>query len=251
MGPASGTKVLLTRFGREVGFYEGVGVGGVTAARRPARGPDGPGRGEPGQPAGRRREAQRAEAQSAASGNGRPSDCFSDRWAPARSDRSVTGLATGSFGRERDPKVADSHPEILGYAIVELAGGALTTTCSPHLENMTVSLPPPEAVAISSTGRAFPTAETVSAYDSFGVELVAATDHVRTYSLVPLATSVDSFVPLALGSMFLAEDIVRPAATSEYSLVPALNETQSFPTFFACAVVSPNIEVNPAEFPLR
>jgi hypothetical protein len=138
----------------------------------------------------------------------------------------------------------------LDEVIVELAGGAFTTTRSPHLENRLVSLPPFEAVPISSIGRVGPLAGTVSVYDAFGPELVAAIVHLSTSSLAPLWISVDSFVPFAAGSTPVTDEIVRLDLRLEYSLEPALTEIQSLPSFFACAEFSPKIVVKPEEFPL-
>ena len=134
--------------------------------------------------------------------------------------------------------------------IVEAPGGALTMMCSPHLENIVVTFVPPEAVAVSLTGKVVPRAETLSVFDSFGEELVAAVVHLRTYSLVPVVMWVDSFVPLAFGSTVVIEEIVTTDLRSEYWLVPAFQDTQFVPTFFASAELSPSIVVSPEEFPL-
>jgi hypothetical protein len=63
--------------------------------------------------------------------------------------------------------------------MVDPAGGALTRTCSPHLERDTVCLPAPKAVVVSRTGRVAPTAERVSELANAGDELVAAVLHFR------------------------------------------------------------------------
>ena len=68
--------------------------------------------------------------------------------------------------------------------MVDPAGGTLTRTCSPHLERATVSLLPPEAVAVSWTGSGAPIAETVSVLVNAGAELVAAVSHFRLYSFL-------------------------------------------------------------------
>ncbi len=139
---------------------------------------------------------------------------------------------------------------ICEYGIAEVAGGALTTTCSPHLENTVDSFAPPEAIAVSRMGRFAPRAERVRVFEIFGEELVAAVVHLRTYRFAPLATSVDSFEPWAFGITAVTEEIVMPDLRLEYWLVPAFKETQSLPTFFASAELSPTIVVNPEEFPL-
>ena len=64
------------------------------------------------------------------------------------------------------------QPERLEKGMVDPAGGTLTRTCSPHLERATVSLLPPEAVAVSWTGSGAPIAETVSVLVNAGAELL-------------------------------------------------------------------------------
>jgi hypothetical protein len=64
--------------------------------------------------------------------------------------------------------------------MVEAVGGALTLTCSPHLESRSVSWSPAASDAVSLIGKAGPTAEIVRVFKVFGVELVAAVVHVRT-----------------------------------------------------------------------
>ena len=61
---------------------------------------------------------------------------------------------------------------------------------------------------------------------------------------------MDVLVPLASGSTESTEDMVTPDLKSEYWLVPALKDTQCFPTFFACAALIPKIVVSPEELPL-
>ena len=68
--------------------------------------------------------------------------------------------------------------------MIDPAGGALTRTCSPHLERATISLLPPEAVAVSWTGSGGPIAERVSVLAKAGAELVAAVFHFRLYNFL-------------------------------------------------------------------
>jgi hypothetical protein len=142
------------------------------------------------------------------------------------------------------------QPEISGEAIVEAAGGALTRKSSPHFDSVVVTLTPPEAVATSSTGRLSPWAETVSLFDSCGIELVGAMVHCSSNSLTPLVVLEETFVPLAFGSRAVTDDIVRSALRLEYWLVPAFQDSHFAPSFFACAAVRPKSVVRPDELPL-
>ena len=72
------------------------------------------------------------------------------------------------------------QPVSCEYEIVEAAGGALTLTCSPQLESRSVSWSPAASDAVTLIGKAAPTAEMVRVLEVLGVELVAATVHVRT-----------------------------------------------------------------------
>jgi hypothetical protein len=134
--------------------------------------------------------------------------------------------------------------------MVEAAGGALAETSSPHLESTVVAFVPPEAVEVCSTGSDGPLAETVNAFDSIGVELDAAAVHLKTYTLAPLVMPVDSLVPFALGRRAVTAAKVTSALRLAYWLVPAFQDTQSDPTFFASAAVKPKIVVSPEESPL-
>src|SRR5208282_3634040 len=113
--------------------------------------------------------------------------------------------------------------------------GVLTTTCSPQSEKANVSFSVPKAVVVSRTGSVAPTAETVSVVADAGSELVAAVSHFRVYNFLAGGAAVDSFVPLTAGRMPTTEETVIEAARSLYWLVPALTDTQSLPTSFACA----------------
>ena len=116
---------------------------------------------------------------------------------------------------------------ILGEAMVEAAGGALAGTSSPHPDSSVVAFVPPAAVEICSTGNDCPPAETVSVFDSIGVELDAATVHFKSYSLAPLVRPVDSLVPFALGRRAVTAVKVTSALRLAYWLVPAFQDTQS------------------------
>ena len=116
--------------------------------------------------------------------------------------------------------------------MVDPAGGTLTRTFSPHLERATVSLLPPEAVAVSWTGSGAPIAETVSVLVNAGAELVAAVSHFRLYSFLAAGAGAYSFVPAAAGRTLATEETVSEAARPLYWLVPALTDTQSVPSFF-------------------
>jgi hypothetical protein len=104
-------------------------------------------------------------------------------------------------------------------AIVELAGGASTTTASPHFEKVVVTLVPLESLEVSRAGRD-PPWEMVKEFDRVGEELVAAVFHLRTYELVPPVRAVETFVPLALGRTAVTEETVTLETRSEYWLVP-------------------------------
>jgi hypothetical protein len=139
---------------------------------------------------------------------------------------------------------------IVEEAIVAAMGGAATTNCSPHLEIVVVAFAPFEMSAISLTGRVTAPLETISVFATSGVELVAEMLHFRTYDAVPPETTEVSLVPLAFGSRALTEDIVRSDLRFAYWLVPAFQDSQSFPTFFASAELMPKMVVSPEELPL-
>ncbi len=104
---------------------------------------------------------------------------------PARTgldQRADVKMAGSTVGRTVVGGLKGSRPHqpvSCEYEIVEAAGGALTLTCSPQLESRSVSWSPAASDAVSLIGKAAPTAEIVRVSEVFGVELVAATVHVR------------------------------------------------------------------------
>ena len=168
---------------------------------------------------------------------------------------SSTPGSKSARGRDRPrlnlapPRPRHAQAARLENGIVDPTGGALTKTCSPHLERATVSLPPPEAVEVSRTGSVAPLAERVSVLANAGAELVAAVFHFRVYTFLAGAAGVYSFVPLAAGRTLTTEETVIEAARSLYWVVPALRDTQLLPTFFTSAAVSPKRLVSPDELP--
>lgn len=142
------------------------------------------------------------------------------------------------------------QPVILEEAIVAVAGGTSTTTGSPHPESVVVAFAPFEMSATSFIGNVLAPLETVSAFITPGIELVAAIVHFSTENVVPWETTVVSRVPLIFGSSALTDNIVRSNLKAAYWLVPAFQDSQSFPTFFASAELMPKMVVSPEELPL-
>ena len=125
-----------------------------------------------------------------------------------------------------------------------------TTIGSPQPESVVVAFAPFEIRATSMTGNVVAPLETVSVFVTPGIELVAAIFHFSTENVLPSETTVDSVVPLAFGNSARTDDIVRSDLRSAYWLVPAFQDSQSFPTFFASAELMPKIVVRPEELPL-